>query len=464
MRRDAFSFDLLPSELVVDSFAGGGGASTGIEAALGRAVDIAINHDPQAVALHTANHPLAQHFCESIYKVRPEDVVGGPVGLMWASPDCTHFSKARGAAPASPRVRGLAWVVVRWARVVAPRVLMLENVEEFADWGPLQADGMPCPLRKGATFRLWCNQLRGLGYQLEHRILRACDYGAPTSRRRLFVIARRDGLPIVWPKATHGPGTGQPYRTAAECIDWTVPCRSIFGRERDLAEATLRRIAVGIQRYVLSGDPYVVPGSDGSTAAAGFLAPRYTERQGQAPRAQSIGRPLPVIVPTGNSSRLIVAFLSQNNGGMVGHRIDKPMSTIIGKGSTQSPVAVALEQRADHAEDVRAFLIKYHANGGQWSSLHDPMPTVTTREGLGLVTVRGTRYAIVDIGMRMLTPRELYTAQGFPPDYLIDIEHDGRPLPKASQARMCGNSVAPPVAEAMVRANFQHERQLREAA
>lgn len=223
MRRDRSTAWLpLRDEIVVDSFAGGGGASTGIEQALGRPVDVAINHDPQAIAMHRINHPSTVHYTESVFKVDPEAITGHqPVGLLWASPDCTHHSKAKGGAPRSPRVRGLAWVVIRWARRVKPRVIMLENVEEFEDWGPLLDDGRPCPERRGMTFRLWVNQLRAAGYAVEWRQLRACDYGAPTTRKRLFVMARRDGLPIVWPRPTHGAGL-RPYRTAAECLDWSI--------------------------------------------------------------------------------------------------------------------------------------------------------------------------------------------------------------------------------------------------
>ena len=225
MRRDSFTIPLaLRGELIVDNFAGGGGASTGIEQAFGRPVDVAVNHDPEAIAMHAINHPDTKHYCESVYKVDPEAITRNqPVGLAWFSPDCCHHSKARGGAPRSPRVRGLAWVVIRWARRVKPRVILLENVEEFQSWGPLDAEGYPIKEKAGTTFRLWINQLRAAGYKVEHRELRACDYGAPTTRKRLFVIARRDGLPIVWPKPTHGPGR-IPYRTAADCIDWSIPC------------------------------------------------------------------------------------------------------------------------------------------------------------------------------------------------------------------------------------------------
>lgn len=366
----------LAHELVVDLFAGGGGASTGIEHALGRHVDVAVNHDPQAVSLHEANHPQTRHFVSDVFEVDPRAVCGDqPVGLMWASPDCKHFSKAAGGKPVSKKIRGLAWVVVKWAKLVKPRVICLENVEEFQTWGPLADDGRPCPARKGMTFRRWKAQLENLGYQVEHRELRACDYGAPTIRKRLFLVARCDGEPIVWPAPTHGPGPGlRPHRTAAECIDWSIPCPSIFERERPLAEATMRRIAHGIKRYVLdAAKPYIV-------------------RIGQTVTAEG------------------------------GH----------------------------HA---RALLLKYYGTD-QDPNLREPLHTVTTKDRFGLVTVQGELYTIADIGMRMLQPRELYRAQGFPEHYIIDRGADGRVLSKGAQVRMCGNSVCPPVAAALVQANI----------
>ena len=243
---------LLPvhTELVVDLFAGGGGASTGIEQAIGRAVDIAVNHDPEAVSLHTANHPQTRHFCSDVFEVDPLAVTDGrPVGLLWASPDCKHFSKAKGGKPVSKKIRGLAWVVIKWAKLTEPRVICLENVEEFQTWGPLGADDRPCPERKGQTFQRWVAQLRNLGYKVEWKELRACDFGAPTIRKRLFLVARRDGLPITWPQPTHAqPDSSgkvakgfKPWRTAAECIDWGIAAPSIFERERPLADATCRR-------------------------------------------------------------------------------------------------------------------------------------------------------------------------------------------------------------------------------
>jgi DNA (cytosine-5)-methyltransferase 1 len=299
----------LAHELVIDLFAGGGGASTGIELALGRHVDIAVNHDAQAVNLHQANHPQTRHFVSDVFEVDPIAVTEGrPVGLLWASPDCKHFSKAKGGKPVSKRVRGLAWVVVKWAKLTKPRQIYLENVEEFKTWGPLAVDGRPCPERKGRTFQTWKRQLENLGYVVEHRELRACDYGAPTIRKRLYLIARCDGEPIVWPEPTHEKGL-KPYRTAAECIDWSLACPSIFERVRPLAEATQRRIAHGVKRYVIdAAKPFIVPVTHQgdwrvhsiddplrtiTTARRGELAlasptliqTGYGEREGQAPRS-----------------------------------------------------------------------------------------------------------------------------------------------------------------------------------
>jgi len=254
------SADILADEMIIDIFAGGGGASHGIEIALGRSPDIAINHDPAAIVMHTANHPSTRHFREDVWKVGIKDLVAGrPVGLLWASPDCRHFSRAKGGKPVSKRVRSLASVIIKYARDVRPRVICLENVPEFLTWGPLGPDAMPIKAREGEYFAQWAAGLERLGYVIEKKILTACDFGAPTSRKRIFVVARRDGCPIVWPTPTHGPGRGLPYRTAAECIDWSIPCPSIFDRKKPLADATLRRIARGIVRYVLQDpQPFIV--------------------------------------------------------------------------------------------------------------------------------------------------------------------------------------------------------------
>lgn len=729
-------------ELIVDSFAGGGGASEGIEMALGRSPDFAINHDAEALALHRANHPATTHLSKNIYKVDPLDVVGqrSRVGLLWASPDCKDFSKAKGGTPVRREIRDLAWTVVLWIERVRPRVIILENVEEFQQWGPIIPDGKggwkPDPERRGETFREWVAAIKKEGYAIEWRELRACDYGAPTTRKRLFVIARRDHLPIVWPAPTHGDpasaavlaGELQPYRTAAShVIDWSIPCPSIFDTAaeiwekfgiraiRPLAKNTMARIAKGVKRYVIEATrPFIVnlthgvrtepvdqpvntvtgahrgeksiivphmtkfhsgsvgadvnepvpsvtanstTGKPGGAAPIGivspiltgvggragqsrprsgdeptatttskadtvvvapYLVPRYGERDGQDPRTLPVDQPSPTVVPganggslvtpvmvsvahgdsggrreypveeparavtadgvaealvapilssaqqggshrradephrtvtasskdqnqviaahleayygpgTGSDDRsspadeptrtvvtenrhsvvaahmqrqfgnsvghgadeptgavmpggggkeaMVAAFLAQHNTDMVGHPVDRPMSTIVQKGPTQAVVSAgmmnlkgsdrrmssaddptpAITSQGNHVAEVRAFLMKYFGTD-QDPKLAEPLHTVTTKDRFGLVTVEGEEYQIVDIGMRMLTPRELFKAQGFRADY--EIEHgvfeDGsrRKLSKTAQVRMCGNSVCPPIAAALVSAN-----------
>jgi DNA (cytosine-5)-methyltransferase 1 len=759
--------------LVIDNFAGGGGASTGIEAALGRAIDVAINHDAEAVAMHEANHPGTHHYCQSVWKADPREVVaehgGGPVALAWFSPDCKHFSKAKGGKPVEKNIRDLAWVVVTWAQRVRPLMIMLENVEEFRTWGPLGPDGKPVPLGgarpatlpldlgcaekldrpalkrakkparrpTGETFELWVAALRKLGYRVEDRELKACDYGAPTSRKRLFIVARCDGEPIVWPAPTHGkPGSPdvvsgrlKPWRTAAEIIDWSIPCPSIFERARPLKDATCRRIAHGIMRFVVNNPrPFIVPithsGGDSrvhspdepvrtvTTASRGELAivaphvtkfrggaighavdeplhtvtansfikrpggatplglvtatlqaplfartahgerdrsgkgdhgpedsfptvlatrdsaliavtivgcggrrgqsgpvdPQgpypvttakadaclvtaymaqhnggkvghplpspvstltasgrqqqlvavtlvknnfgpnpaqavtvplhtattqankfgllaamliqlsYGERQGQSPRVLDLNLPCGTAVAGGCKQGLVTAFLAkfasgnaptgadnpvqtvegrakhslvcahieQANTGMIGHPIERPLSTIVGKGCTQRLAATSLVklrgtsrdgQPVDeplhtvsaggtHFAEVSAFLVKYYGNEDSGHRVDQPLHTAPTKDRFGLVTVtiHGEEYVIADIGMRMLTPRELARAQGFPDSYVLDPVVNGKPLTKTAQIRMIGNSVCPPMAEALVRANAGTAEAEQEAA
>lgn len=458
-------------ELIVDNFAGGGGASLGIEMALQRRVNVAINHDPVALAMHKANHPDTVHLCESVWDVEPVEVTRGlPVGLAWFSPDCTHFSKAKGSAPVKKEIRGLAWVVLRWAATVRPRVICLENVEEFTTWGPLGKDGRPCRLRRGETFRSFVHQLRGHGYEVEWRELRACDYGAPTIRKRLFLIARSDGLPIQWPRPTHGApdsaevlsGKLEPWRTAAECIDWSIPCPSIFDRKKPLAEATCRRIVKGIERYVLQGEPFVV-----DSLAPTLIQTGYGERKTQAPRVLDLHAPIGTLV-SGGKHALAAAFLAKHYGGPNGNQtpgqsLREPMSTVTNTGQI-GPVSVRLDAAPDRdrARQVAAFLTRYNGQGlGQDPGT--PLGAVTSRDryGLVLVEVEGETYAVADIGMRMLQPRELFRAQGFPDSYEIAppvrVHRRGkwivRPLTKTEQIKCVGNSVCPPMAAALARAN-----------
>lgn len=554
-----------PHELIVDSFAGGGGASLGIQWALGRSPDIAINHDPEAIALHKANHPDSQHYAEDVWKVDPVKACAGrPVGLMWLSPDCKHFSKAKGSKPVSKKIRGLAWVAHRWAKAVRPRVICLENVEEFQTWGPCikGPDGKwyPCPARKGLTFRRFVGRLRNLGYQVEWRELRGCDFGAPTIRKRLFLVARCDGQPVVWPTPTHGKGLARPWRTSAEIIDWSIPCPSIFLTKaearalglkikRPLVRATLRRVAKGVYRFVIDnprpfivnmshggkledlshplstiatekggcraiavpylartahGDqdktgkrrgkgehslqeplPTVLGSQDLAVVAPTLIQTGYGEREGQQPRVPGLDKPLGTVVAAGGKHALVAAFLAQHNAGFyegAGRQAELPLSTITHRGTQQQIVAATLvslhgttehhlggrsieEPLASiaaggmHAAEVRVFLMKYYGTD-QDPRLELPLHTVTTKERFAIVYVYGEQYVIVDIGMRMLVPRELYRAQGFPDTYVIEVLYQkpgakrARRLSNTAQVKMCGNSVNPDVAAALVRAQF----------
>ncbi len=463
-------------ELVGNSFAGGGGTSCGLKAA-GLKVDIAINHSRRALAVHRINHPETTHYCEDVWKVDPKRACRGrPMGLFWLSPDCTFHSRARGGKPfrdprKTHRVRGLAWLAVHWAKEVGPRAIMLENVREFADWGPL-VDGSPDPLRKGFTFRRFVRMLQNLGYAVDWQTLRACDYGAPTSRERLFLVARRDGRPIVWPEPTHGRG-GVPYRTAGECIDWSIPCPSIFDRERPLVPATLRRIARGLRRYVIETDnPYVVELDPGSTPDGGkrligatLIQTSYGERKGQAPRVPGLHKPLGTVVAGGAKHALVVAFLAKNYGGHAtpGTSPGAPVDTITTKDHNALVTARLSPYRSP--ERVRAFLMEYYGVD-QNPHLSEPLRTVTTRDRFALVVVRGEEYVIEDIGMRLLTPRELFRAQGFPDSYIIDrgiLEDEMGILRRVDlghshQVHLCGNAVPPCLAQALAQANLMQPR------
>lgn len=545
MREPNFS---LFNEIVVDNFAGGGGASTGIEMALGRSPEIAINHDPDAISMHTVNHPDTEHYCESVWDIVPRDVVAGrPVGLVWLSPDCKHFSKAKGSTPVSKKIRGLAWVTLRWAATVRPRVIMLENVEEFQTWGPLLIDSegnaRPDPAKKGRTFNSFINALRRQGYKVEWRELRACDYGTPTIRKRLFLIARRDGAPIVWPKPTHGdPASAEvkagkllPWPTAADIIDWSIPCPSIFERKRPLAENTLRRIAKGLERFVINAaEPFIVKCNHTSTRTVydcfrgqgineplqtitqspGFavvqptLAPFITEfanashqrnmpadeplrticaqvkgghfalvapviaRQFGNSVGQSVEDPLGTVMAKADKSQLVTAFLAKHYTGVVGAELIQQLPTVttVDHNALVTSHLVKLRGTCQHGQpvtdpmptvtagglhigEVRAFLLKYYGtNIGHPAD--EPLQTVTTKHRFGLVTVRGEDYQIVDIGMRMLEPHELFAAQGFPTDYVIDHDATGKKFTKTAQVARCGNAVCPPLAAALVRANL----------
>ncbi|KIF83567.1 DNA methyltransferase [Noviherbaspirillum autotrophicum] len=568
----------LGHELAIDNFAGGGGASTGISMGLGREVDVAINHDGEALAMHAANHPTAAHYTEDVFNVHPGFVTRQlPIGLAWFSPDCKHFSKAKGSKPVEKKIRGLAWVTLKWATFQMPRVIALENVEEFQDWGPLGSDNKPLKAEKGRTFKAFVLALTtgiptdhpdlneiydvlghdfpierlhaGLGYKVEWKVLRACDYGTPTIRKRLFLIARRDGRPIVWPTPTHGDpktdavksGKLQPWRTAAECIDWSISCPSIFERKKPLKDATLRRIAKGIMKFVVNTDSPFIVGAGGPIYSGkptstdkpfGTLTTEnhralvlptlmHVTHQG-GDRTASIETPIATVTganrgeqalitahistyygdkrpgdvrgsrmdepigtqTTENRHAVVSAFLAKHYGGheTPGASLPDPMSTITAQdhhalvashlvklrnnqfGQDAREPMPTLTAGGGHVGEVRAFLVKYYSEGGQWQDLRDPMHTMPTKDRLGLVTIRGEDYAIVDIGMRMLTPRELARAQGFPDSYILDPVVNGKPLSKSAQVRMIGNSVCPPMAAALVEANFAHEQQIARAA
>lgn len=546
---------MINGELIVDNFAGGGGASTGIELATGYSVDIAINHDPEAIKMHKANHPNTKHYCENVWAVDPVKACKGhPVALAWFSPDCKHFSKAKGGKPKDKNIRGLAWVACRWAGLVRPRVIMLENVEEFKTWGPLGRRHHPIKSKQGETFRKFVQQLTDLGYEVEFRELVAADYGAPTMRKRFFMIARCDGKPIVWPEPTHAPadsdevkaGLLKPYVGAYTQLDFSLPCPSIFDTSeeikekygiravRPLAPKTMERIARGLKKFVLDNpEPFIVPIG-------------YGERKGQAPRVHDIEKPLPTIVgsgkhylceptlapymgtnttnhpggnckdpihtiTTGNQHCLISPTLIQYHsetaqGEVRGQTIEDPIMTVDGSNryglvtsfiqkyyggnyqgngsDIKEPLhtittlernamcAVNLIQMNNHCDgrdvkepiptitagdghfgEVRAFLIKYYGQGtGQ--DIKAPLDTVTAQDRFGLVTINGVDYQIVDIGLRMLEPRELYGCQGFPEDYIIDHDYTGKTYPRSEQVRRCGNAVCPPIPAALLRANL----------
>ena len=464
-------------EIVVDNFAGGGGASTGIEMAMGKSVDIAINHDPAAIAMHRANHPETEHYCENVWEIDPVAACGDrKVALAWFSPDCKHFSKAKGGKPVEKSIRGLAWVAIRWAKMVRPRVIMLENVEEFKTWGPLMEDSKPDPRFKGRTFRHFVHALKRYGYTVDWRELRACDYGAPTIRKRFFLIARCDGQPIKWPQATHGDpdslavqtGKIQPWRSAGEIIDWSIECKSIFEREKPLCENTMKRIARGLKKFVIDNPkPYIV------NDKAAMLIQYHGEQSDRETRGQTLKNPL-LVIDSSNRYGLVAAFLSKYYAGGytgAGSDVKDPLHTVTAVDHNavvaayimhyyDTSIGVAPDEplgtitaQGQHIAAVKAFLVKYYGQG-EGQGLSEPLHTITTRDRFGIVTVKGIAYQIIDIGMRMLTPRELFNAQGFPTDYIIEKDADGNIYPKTAQVARCGNAVPPPFAEALVRENL----------
>nr|DAZ48940.1 MAG TPA: DNA cytosine methyltransferase [Caudoviricetes sp.] len=542
---------MINGELIVDNFAGGGGASTGIELATGYSVDIAINHDPEAIKMHKANHPNTKHYCENVWAVDPVKACNGhPVGLAWFSPDCKHFSKAKGGKPKDKNIRGLAWVALRWAGLVRPRVIMLENVEEFKTWGPLNRRHHPIKSKQGRTFEKFVQQLTDLGYEVQFKELVAADYGAPTMRKRFFMIARCDGKPIIWPEPTHAPvdseevkkGLLKPYVGAYTQLDFSLPCPSIFDTSeeikekygiravRPLAQKTMDRIARGLKKFVLDNpEPFIIQCNHGGerrpndirepmptiTGKHGYgIVEPYMVQIGQTgftkDRSKDVREPLTTIVSK-NEHCLIRPTLIQyhsetSKDGVRGQTIEDPIMTVDssnryglvasflqkyydggykGAGDTlenplptvtawdhNSVVTANLIQMNNHCDgrdlrdpiptitagdghfgEVRAFLIKYYGQGtGQ--DIEEPLDTVTSRDRFGLVTIEGVDYQIVDIGLRMLEPKELYGCQGFPDDYIIDHDYTGKTYPRSEQVRRCGNAVCPPIPAALVRANL----------
>lgn len=546
---------MINGELIVDNFAGGGGASTGIEIATGYSVDIAINHAPEAIRMHKSNHPSTKHYCEDVWQVDPVKACGGhPVALAWFSPDCKHFSKAKGGKPKDKFIRGLAWVACRWAGLVRPRVIMLENVEEFKTWGPLNRGHRPIKAKQGVTFRRFVQQLEELGYNVEFRELAAADYGAPTMRKRFFLIARCDGQPITWPEPTHGPadseavkaGLLKPYVGAYTQIDFSRPCPSIFDTSeeikekygiravRPLAPKTMDRIARGLKKFVLDNpEPFIIQCNHGVERKAGDIRDPLPTITGKHGYGIAVPKLAPIIdkayggnyagggsradepidtITTVDHNRLVEATLAPcimcNNENNVGANVESPLPTIT-TGNRNFVVAPTLIQyhsetakdevrgqtimdpimtvdssnryglvtsflskfyksgtgqdvreplhtittSPGHFGEVRAFLVKYYGQGtGQ--ELTDPLDTVTSRDRFGLVTIEGVDYQIVDIGLRMLEPRELYGCQGFPEDYIIDHDYTGKSYSRSEQVKRCGNAVCPPIPAALVRANL----------
>ena len=520
---------MINGELIVDNFAGGGGASTGIEMATGYSVDIAINHDPEAIRMHKTNHPNTKHYCESVWDIDPVEVCNGhPVALAWFSPDCKHFSKAKGGKPKDKNIRGLAWVALRWAALVRPRVIMLENVEEFKTWGPLNRAHRPIKAKSGYTYRKFLRQLKDLGYEVQTKELVAADYGTPTMRKRFFLIARCDSKPIIWPTPTHAPrdsevvkaGMMEPYIGAYTQIDFSRPCPSIFDTkdeiwekygiraQRPLAENTMRRIAKGLKKFVLENpEPFLIQiNHDGGddrrlkdlkaplptiTGKNGFGVVRpYIAMIGQTgfakDRSKDISEPLTTIVGK-NEHCLVESILAPTliqyhsetaSKEVRGQTMKDPIMTVDGSNryglvsafcQEYASYLVQMNNNCDgkditkpiptitagdgHFGEVRAFLVKYYGQGtGQ--DIKEPLDTITGNDRFGLVTIKGVDYAIVDIGLRMLDPHELYGCQGFPDDYIIDHDYDGKSYPRSEQVKRCGNAVCPPIPAALVKANL----------
>ena len=429
-------------ELIIDCFAGGGGASVGIEMALGRPVDIAINHDPQAIRMHKVNHPDTLHLTEDIFKVDLQRYVKGRrVALMWASPDCTSHSKAKGGQPRKSGLRILPWAVYKHAKAILPDVIIMENVEEIQQCGPLDENGHPIKERLGEDYKKFISAMKGLGYIFDSRELVAADYGAPTTRKRWYAIFRRDGKDIIWPEQTHFKDSEPKWKQCGKYIDWSDLGKSIFDRPKPLAEATQKRIANGIRKYILESEPYVVR----DKRAVAFVIQYHGEQKAGYARGQLLSEPIKTI-DTSNRYGLVTAFITKFYKSGIGQGCDEPLHTI-----TTSP---------GHFGLVSAFLIKYYGSGGGCQTIDRPLDTITTKDRFGLVNVildiGGEAYIIKDIFLRMLKPEELKRMQGFPDDYIIDRDIDWKPYPIKEQVARLGNSVVPVMAETLVRANCSY--------
>lgn len=432
------------NELIIDCFAGGGGASVGIEMALGRQVDIAINHDPDAILMHRTNHPDTLHLTEDIFKVNLKKYIKGRrVALMWASPDCTSHSKAKGGQPRKKGLRILPWAVYKHAKDILPDVIIMENIEEIQQWGPLDEKGRPIPERKGEDYKKFIAAMKNLGYEFDSRELIAADYGAPTTRKRWYAIFRRDGREICFPSQTHSKdGIGlKRWKECGEYIFWDDLGKSIFERKKPLADATQKRIANGIRKYILDAqNPYIVK----NEKALAFIIQYHGETKEGDARGQLLTEPLKTI-DTSNRYGLVTAFITKYYKTGIGQGCDEPLHTI-----TTSP---------GHFGLVSAFLIKYYGSGvGQ--ELDKPLGTITTKDRFGLVNVvinvKGQKYVISDIFLRMLKPEELKRMQGFPDDYIIDKDYHWKSYPVAKQVARIGNSVVPEMAKMLVEANCNY--------
>ena len=430
-------------DLIIDCFAGGGGASVGIEMALGRQVDIAINHDPDAILMHKTNHPDTLHLTEDIFKVDLQKYVKGHhVALMWASPDCTSHSKAKGGKPREKGLRILPWAVYKHAKQILPDVIIMENVEEIQHWGPLDEEGHPIPERKGEDYKKFITAMKSLGYIFDSRELIAADYGAPTTRKRWYAIFRRDGISILWPARTHSIDGNlfetDKWKECGDYIDWSDLGKSIFGRKKPLADAPMRRIANGYVKYVVNNPhPYIVKNQE----AVAFLIQYHGEQKAGDSRGQLLTEPIKTI-DTSNRYGLVTAFVTKFYKSGIGQGCDEPLHTI-----TTSP---------GHFGLISAFLIKYYGTGcGQ--ELRAPLGTITTKDRFGLVNavteIDGEKYILKDIYLRMLKPEELKLMQGFPQDYIIDHDYNGNRYPVAKQVARIGNSVVPIMAQKLVEAN-----------